>query len=442
MLKSFKVMLVPNNRQRTRLFQFAGAARFAYNWALRKEIDAYEADEKFISSYDMTKKFTVLKNSGEYPWLKSISSQATFQAVRDCADAYIKFFKKQSLRPRFKSKRRGDFSFYQATDKIKITTTHVKLEAIATSKRKNRQRLNWFRLAEHGRIPVGVKYFNPRITFDGLNWWLSVAVEFADPKPAENCGEALGIDLGIKNLATCSDGTIYPNINRTSTVRRLKKKLRRLQRAISRKYEMNKNTRTLAGNLSLQSVMSNESSLDEIGRTEAGIRQAVVATLSPEQRQRSFSRKYEMNKKKGESYKKTRNIIKSEQKLLRIHHRLANIRQNYRHQITSRIIGRKPNPIMLEDLNVRGMMSNRHLAKAVQEQGFYEFRRQIEYKAAWAGLRVVIADRFYPSSKNCIACGHVKKNLHLSERIYHCEHCGNEIDRDLQAAINLKRYAS
>ena len=385
-MKSFKVMLVPNKHQRTRLFQFAGTARFAYNWALQKEIDAYEVGEKFISGYDLTKKFTVLKNSGEYPWLKSISSQATFQAVRDCADAYIKFFKKQSLRPRFKSKRRGDFSFYQAADKIKITTTHVKLEAIATSKRKNRQRLNWFRLAEHGRIPVGVKYFNPRITFDGLNWWLSVAIEFAEPKPAENCGEALGIDLGVKNLATCSDGTTYSNINRTKTVRRLKKKLRRIQRSISRKYEMNKS--------------------------------------------------------KGGSYQKTRNIIKSERKLLRIHHRLADIRQNYRHQITSAIIGRKPNPIVLEDLNVRGMMSNRHLAKAVQEQGFYEFRRQIEYKATWKGLRVVIADRFYPSSKTCIACGHVKKNLHLSERIYHCENCGNVIDRDLQAAINLKRYVS
>ncbi len=213
-----------------------------------------------------------------------------------------------------------------------------------------------------------------------------MAVEFAEPKPAENCGEALGIDLGIKNLAVCSDGTIYPNINRTAKVRRLKKKQRRLQRSISRKYEM--------------------------------------------------------NNKEGESYSKTRNIIKSERKLLRIHHRLADIRQNYRHQITSAIIGRKPNPIVLEDLNVRGMMSNRHLAKAVQEQGFFEFRRQIEYKASWAGLRVVIADRFYPSSKTCIACGHVKKNLRLSERIYHCENCGNEIDRDLQAAINLKRYAS
>lgn len=386
MMKSFKVMLVPNNRQRTRLFQFAGAARFAYNWALQKEIDAYETGEKFINNFDLRKEFTVLRNSTEYPWLRTISNNVTKQAIKDCVDAYMKFFKKQAGRPQFKSRRRGDFSFYQDTDKIKITATHVKLEAIATSKRKNRQQLNWFRLAEVGRIPLGVKYKEPRITFDGLNWWLSVAVEFADPKYAENCSESIGIDLGIKNLATCSDGTTYSNINRTKTVRRLKKKQRRLQRSISRKYEMNK--------------------------TE------------------------------GERYSKTRNIIKSEGKLLRIHHRLANIRQNYRHQITNVIIGRKPRLIVLEDLNVRGMMSNRHLAKAVQEQGFYEFRRQIEYKAAWSGLRVVIADRFHPSSKTCIACGHVKKNLRLSERIYHCENCGNVIDRDLQAAINLKRYAS
>ena len=368
------------------MFQFAGTARFAYNWALRKEIDAYEAGEKFISNFDLRKEFTVLRNSAEYLWLRTISNNVTKQAIKDCADAYQRFFKGQSGRPRFKSKRRGAFSFYQDTDKIRITATHVKLEAIATSKKRNKQQLNWFRLAEKGRIPLGVKYKEPRITFDGLNWWLSVAVEFAETKPAENCTETLGIDLGIKNLAVCSDGTIYPNINRTSTVRRLKKKQRRLQRSISRKYEMNKS--------------------------------------------------------KGDSYLKTRNIIKSERKLLRIHHRLASIRQNYRHQITSEIIGRKPSSIVLEDLNVRGMMSNRHLAKAVQEQGFYEFRRQIEYKAAWKGLRVVIADRFYPSSKTCIACGHVKKNLRLSERIYHCENCGNVIDRDLQAAINLKLYAS
>ena len=386
MIKAFKVMLIPNNHQRTRLFQFAGTARFAYNWALQREIDAHSTGEKFISNFDLRKEFTVLRNSAEYQWLQTVSNNVTKQAIKDCVDAYQNFFRKQSSRPKFKSKRRGDFSFYQDTDKIRITATHVKLEAIAKSKRKNRRQLNWIKLAERERIPVGVKYAQPRITFDGLNWWLSVAVEIADPKPVTNCKEPVGIDLGIKNLATCSDGTTYPNINGTVTIRRLKRKQRRLQRSISRKYEM--------------------------------------------------------NKQKGVGYSKTRNITKSERKLLRIYHRLADIRQNYRHQITSEIIGRKPSSIVLEDLNVRGMMSNRHLSKAVQEQGFYEFRRQIEYKAAWAGLRVVIADRFYPSSKTCIACGHVKKNLRLSERIYSCENCGNEIDRDFQAAINLRRYAS
>lgn len=285
--------------------------------------------------------------------------------------------------PKFKSKRNGDFNFYQDSDKIQITSTHVKLEFIATSRKKNRQELNWIKLAEADKIPLGMKYKNPRISFDGLNWWLSVSVEFEPKKSAENFTDGLGIDLGIKDFAVCSDGKIYPNINRTKTIRNLKKRQRRLQRSISRKYEM--------------------------------------------------------NKKEGESYWKTCNIVKSEKLLLKIHHRLANIRQNYRHQITSEIINRKPRLIVLEDLNVQGMMSNKYLSKAVQEQGLYEFRRQIEYKAEWAGIKIVIADRFYPSSKTCICCGRIKKDLKLSERIYRCE-CGNVIDRDLQAAINLKRY--
>ena len=237
MMKSYKVMLVPNKRQRTRLFQFAGTARFAYNWALQREVENYKAGEKFISNNDLRKEFTVLRNSAEYPWLRTISNNVTKQAIKDCVDAYQKFFKKESGRPRFKSKRCGDFNFYQDTDKIRITATHVKLEAIATSKRKNRQQLNWFRLAERGRIPVGVKYKEPRITFDGLNWWLSVAVEFEAEKKTPQ-SEPIGIDLGIKDLATCSNGTVYPNINKTKTSQKLKKKQRRLQRQISRKYSM------------------------------------------------------------------------------------------------------------------------------------------------------------------------------------------------------------
>ena len=382
MIKSFKVMLVPNNEQRTRLFQFAGSARFAYNWALKKEINAFKNEEKFISHYDLRKEFTLLRNSAEYSWLKKISNNVTKQAIIDLDTAYKKFFQKKASYPKFKSKRKGDFSFYQDTAKIKITETHVKLESIALSKRKNRQKINWIKLAEVGRIPVRVKYKNPRISFDGLNWWFSISVEFETEKTTENLNDSLGIDLGIKDLAVCSDGTIYPNINRTKKVRKLKKKVRRLQRSISRKYFKNK---------------------------------------------------------EGESYQKTSNIIKSERLLLKLHHRLKNIRQNYRHQITTAIINRKPRLIVIEDLNVMGMMRNKHLSKAVQEQGFYELRRQIEYKAQWSGIKIIIADRFYPSSKTCIKCGRIKKELKLSERIYRCE-CGNEIDRDLQAAINLKRY--
>ena len=381
MMKSFKVKLKPNNKQQTRLFQFAGTARFAYNWALNKEITAYKSGEQFISHYDLRKEFTELRNSAEYSWLRTISNNVSKQAIIDCCTAYSNFFKKSAGRPKFKSKRRGDFSFYQDTSKIQITATRVKFESIALSKRKNRQKLNWIKLAEVGRIPLGVKYKNPRISFDGLNWWLSVAVEFESE--SENIfSEPVGIDLGIKSLAVCSDGKVYPNINKTKTVRKLKKKQRRLQRSISRKYLMNK---------------------------------------------------------EGESYRKTCNIIRNEKLLLKIQHRLANIRQNYRHQITTEIISRKPRLIVLEDLNVKGILKNRHLSKAVQEQGFYEFRRQIEYKAQWTGIKIVIADRFYPGSKTCICCGRIKKNLKLSDRIYTCE-CGNVIDRDLQAAINLKRY--
>lgn len=224
-------------------------------------------------------------------------------------------------------------------------------------------------------------YINPRIKYDGLNWYLTVGIEY-EKSAAPLSNKGIGIDLGIKDLATCSDKHKYLNINKTQKVKKLEKQKRRLQRSISKKYEKNK---------------------------------------------------------KGECYCKTRNIIKSEKKLLNLNHRLANIRQNYLHQTTSSILKRKPSFICLEDLNVSGMMKNKHLSKAVQQQGFYEFRRQMEYKSEWNNIQVIIADRFFPSSKLCSCCGSIKKNLKLSDRIYRCE-CGNVIDRDYQAALNLKKY--
>ena len=374
-------MLIPNNKQKSKLFKYANTSRFAYNWVIAREQENYKDGGKFISDADLRKEFTRLKKTDEYKWLYEVSNDVTKQAIKDACNTYKRFFKGLCKHPRFKSKKFSTPSFYQDTAKIQFTSTHVKVEGLSSSKKKNKQKLNWIRLAEKDRIPTDAKYLNPRITFDGLNWWISVGIE-TDRSSNGDKSEGVGIDLGIKDLAICSDGNTYKNINKTQKIKRLEKKKRRLQRSISRKYE---------------------------------------------------------NNKKGVSYCKTRNIIKSENEILKLNHRLTNIRQDYLHKTTSEIIKREPSFIVLEDLNISGMMKNRHLSKAVQQQKLYEFRRQIEYKSEWNGIKVVIADRFFPSSKMCSCCGNIKKDLKLSDRVYKCE-CGNVIDRDYQAALNLKRY--
>ena len=374
-------MLIPNNKQKTKLFQYANIARFAYNWALEQEQKNYKSGGKFLSDVDLRKEFTKMKQTQEYKWLNDVSNNVAKQAIKDACDAYKRFFKGLSRFPKFKSRKKSTPSFYQDNVKIQFSETHVKVEGFATSKKKNKQNLNWIRLAEHGRIPTDCKYSNPRIKFDGLNWWITVGIEYPDSVVASE-NEGVGIDLGIKDLAICSDGNKYKNINKSNEVKKLEKKKRRLQRSITRSYEKNK---------------------------------------------------------KGKEYCKTNNVIKKEKLLLKLYHRLTNIRQNYLHQTTSEIVKREPSFICIEDLNVSGMMKNRHLSKAVQEQCFYEFRRQIEYKSVWNNIPVIIADRFFPSSKLCSCCGTIKKDLKLSDRIYKCE-CGNVIDRDYQAALNLKRY--
>ena len=334
MVKAIKVMLIPNNVQKTKMFQYAGASRFAYNWALAREKENYEKGGKFISDSELRKEFTKLRHSDEYAWLLNISNNVTKQAIKDACIAYKNFFKGLKKFPRFKSKKRSMPKFYQDNVKIRFSNTHVKFEGFSSSRKANKQKMNWVRLAEHGRIPTDVKYMNPRISFDGLK------------------------------------------------VKKLEKQKRRLQRSISRSYEKNK---------------------------------------------------------KGESYCKTNNVIKKEKLLLKRNHRLTNIRKNYLNQTISEIVNRKPRFICIEDLNVSGMMKNRHLSKAVQEQGFFGFRKQLEYKCNDKGIQLIVADRFYPSSKLCSCCGNIKKALKLSDRVYRCE-CGNMIDRDFQASINLKAY--
>ena len=382
MIETLKVQLSPNNKQLTKLFQYANCSRFAYNWTLAKEQENYKQGNKFLSDNELRKEFTRLKKQENYKWLNKISNNVTKQAIKDACNSYKRFFKGKSKHPKFKSKKNSKPSFYQDNVKIQFTDTHVKIEGFSTSRKKNKQKLNWIKLCEKGKIPTNCKYMNPRITFDGLHWWVSVSVEVDDNTNAPPKSEGVGIDLGLKELAVCSNGNTYENINKTKIVRKIEKKKRRLQRSISRKYNMNK---------------------------------------------------------RGESYKKTSNIIKREKELLKLIKRLTNIRQNHLHQITSEIVKRKPSFICIEDLNVSGMMKNKHLSKSIQQQGFYEFRRQIEYKSTWNNILVIIVDRFFPSSKLCSCCGGIKKDLKLSDRVYKCD-CGNIIDRDFQASLNLKQY--
>ena len=382
MIKSEKIMLKPNNKQISKLFQSAGVGRFAYNWTLGRQKENYNNGGKFLSDNELRKEFTILKKQDEYKWLNEYSNNIPKQAIKDACDSYKRFFKHQSQFPKFKSKRKSNPSFYVDNIKIKFTNTHVKLEKISTSTKGNKAKFNWIRLCEKGRIPIDCKYINPRVTFDGLNWWISVGLEYEDNihKPIN---EGIGIDLGIKDLAICSDGIVYKNINKTSKIKKLKKKKRRLQRKVSNKYLINK---------------------------------------------------------KGVCYIKTSNIIKLEKQLLKLNKRLTGIRTNYLHEVTTEIINREPIFIALEDLNVKGMMKNKHLAKAIQEQSFYEFKIVITYKALWNNIEIVDVPRFYPSSKTCSECGSYKKDLKLSDREYVCEECGCVIDRDLNASINLAKY--
>lgn len=380
MIKSYKVRLEPNNKQAGKLKQFAGAARYAYNWALAQEKEAYELGNDFISDNELRKLFT--KHKAENDWLYKVSNEVTKQAIKDAVIAYSNFFKGRANLPRFKTKKKSRPSFYRDPTNFKASETHIKLEKISNSQRKNRKIANWIKLSEKSRIPIVETYLNPRVTFDGIHWYVSVGVEHPDDIIPIPTNPGIGIDLGIKDLATCSDEHTYKNINKTDRVKRLEKQKHRKQRQISRKYELNK---------------------------------------------------------QGNKYVKTKNIEKSELKLLKLTHKLTNIHKNYIHQVTTEIIKREPSFIVIEDLNVTGMMKNKHLAKAIQRQSLSEFVNILTYKAEQNNIKIVYVDRFYPSSKTCSCCGAVKQTLKLTERVFVCNECGLEIDRDLNASLNLYR---
>lgn len=375
LIRGYKVKIHPNKEQQILMNKTFGCARFAYNWTLNKQLEAFNNGQKFISEGELRKEFTNFKKdmkaNGE-DWLYEIPNNATKQAIKDCFRAYKNFFNKKSQRPKFKSKKHSKLSFYNDTYKIKIFSNKIQLEVIGT-----------INLAEKDRIPNG-KVYNPRISFDGLNYWLSVNVEVDEKQINKNTNtektEPLGIDLGIKTLMTCSNKM---NFNRIDT-RKEVKKLKRLQRRVSRYY---------------------------------------------------------LEMKKNKTTEKSKNLLKLEKSILKQHKRIANIRLNNIHQITTNIIKLNPSHIVIEDLASSDMMKNKHLSQKIADCSFYEIRRQLEYKCEWNNINLIIADRWFASSKLCSNCGNKKDKLSLSERIYKCDYCSCIIDRDFNASINLKNLA-
>lgn len=372
MILAKKVRIYPTKEQEQKLWQSVGTARFIYNYTLAKQEENYKNGGKFISDGIIRKELTQLKKS-ELIWLNEVSNNVTKQAVKDACNAYKRFFKGLAKKPKFKIRKKSKPSFYNDTSKLKIKEKKVLIEKVG-----------WIKTNE--QIPIDVKYNNPRVTYDNKYWYISVGVE-VDKKQEELTDISLGIDLGLKDLAVCSDGKVFKNINKTKEVKNLEKRLKQKQRQISRKYEINKI-------------------------------------------------------KKGGScqFIKTKNIEKLENTTKLMHRKLTNIRDNYIHQVTTSIVKTKPYRIVIEDLNVSGMIKNKHLSDSVRKQCFNKFRQYITYKAELYGIGLVIADRFYPSSKTCSECGSIKKDLKLKDRVYRCPHCGVVIDRDYNASLNLSMY--
>ena len=369
MILAKKVRLRPTPEQEKQLWKSVGTARWAYNWTLARQEGNYRNGGKFLSDRVLRKELTRLKQSDEYDWLYDVSNNVTKRAVKDACEAYKKFFKKLANQPRFKSRKHTKPSFYNDTVKLKVKENCVLIEKIG-----------WVQTAE--QIPLNTKYTNPRISFDGKYWYISVGVEQDTPK-LEGLNGVLGIDVGVKDLAVCSNGMVFKNINKTKAVKKAEKRLRRLQRRVSRKYEMNK---------------------------------------------------------EGNRFVKTCNIVKVEKQIRLLHRRLTNVRTNHIHQATRAIVRTKPSTVVMETLNIKGMMKNCHLSKAIAQQKLYDFKRQLQYKCEKYGIHFMEADKWYPSSKTCSDCGHIKKDLKPSDRIFKCG-CGLEIDRDFNAAINLAKLA-
>lgn len=376
MLKSFKTEINPTEEQKARIRRTIGICRYVYNFYLGHNKALHDNGEKFMTgkSFSLWLNNEYIPDNPDKTWIREVYSKAVKKSIEDGCTAFTRFFKHQSDFPKFKKKGKSDVKMYFVRNNPKDCQCERHRLKIPT--------LGWVRIKEKGYIPTtkdGYMIRSGTVSVKASRFYVSVLVEIPDINIDNNSNEGIGIDLGLKDLAIVSNGKTYRNINKSAGLKKLEKQLIREQRSLSRKYE---------------------------------------------------------NLKKGESTQRA-NIQKQRLKVQKLHHKMDNIRTDYINKTIAEIVKTKPSYITIEDLNVKGMMKNRCLSKAVASQKFYEFRTRLKAKCDENGIELRVADRFYPSSKTCHHCGSVRKNLKLSDRIYRCE-CGYVADRDLNAALNLK----
>ena len=376
LLKSFKTEINPTEEQKVKIRKTIGTCRYIYNFYLAHNKELHDNGEKFMSG----KSFSVWLNNEYLPqnpdklWIKEVSLKSVKHSIENGCIAFTRFFKHQSAFPNFKKKGKSDVKMYFVKNNPK--------DCRCERHRINIPSLGWVRIKEKGYIPTtkdGYVIKSGTVSIKADRYYVSVLVELPDNKTADNSNEGIGIDLGLKDFATVSNGKTYKNINKSAKLKKLEKQLIREQRSLSRKYE---------------------------------------------------------NLQKGESTQRA-NIQKQKFKVQKLHHRIDHIRTDYINKTIAEIVKTKPSYITIEDLNVKGMMKNRHLSKAVASQKFYEFRIKLQAKCNENGMELRVANRWYPSSKTCHCCGAIKKDLKLSDRIFKCD-CGYTEDRDFNAALNLR----
>ena len=383
MLKSYKVEIKPTPAQKQVINCTIGTCRYVYNFYLAYNKEMYETNKSFVSGMEFSKWLNndFIPNNPEYHWIKEVSSKSVKQSIMNAERAYKNFFKGRARYPKYKKKANSDVKMYFVrTDANTVIPCERHRIKIST--------LGWVRLKEKGYIPTNPNTHiikSGAVSYKAGRYYVSVLVEEQEiPKPVLN-DFGIGIDLGLKDFAVCSNSKTYKNINKCSQISKLEKKLRREQRSLTRKYESYKKL-----NKNLKGVAARQ------------------------------------------------NILKQKLKVQKIYQKLDNIRTDYINKVISELVKTKPMWISIENLNVSGMAKNRHLSKAISQQKFYEFRVKLTAKCKANGIELRVVDRFYPSSKMCHSCGSIKSGLKLSDRIYHCDACGYIEDRDYNASLNLR----